>query len=58
MQKKEMFRKRILTYYSRYVIKTKLKDVKIKTNSTSSTGDYKKTRNKMLLKFKETVTVC
>ena len=53
-----MFRKRMLTYYSRYVIKTKLKDVKIKTNSISSTGDYKKTRNKMLLKFKETVTVC
>ena len=39
-------------------MKTKLTDVKIKTNSTSSTGDYKKTRNMMLLKFKEAVTVC
>ena len=44
------------------LIKTKLKDVKIKTNSTRSTEEYKnkkrKTRNKMPLRFKKTVTVC
>ena len=43
-------------------MKTKLKDVKIKTNSTRSTEEYKnkkrKTRNKMPLRFKKTVTVC